>query len=107
MRAARRCNFSRELKALYKIKGIKKCFKMFGVSQDAIYQAASGVYNLAWELDKAVEEAFKFHTQYITLRLWRLSKETVPGFEVPSQSCNHHISPIRNQVNTLYAMFNT
>jgi len=70
---------------------------MPAVGQYSINKPAAGGYDLTWYLDKAPQKTFEFHPQDVATRCRLQSYQAIPGFQIPGQGGNDHISPIGYQ----------
>src|SRR5438876_669786 len=79
------------------VEGGEKRFEMLAISQNAINEPSAGVHDLAGELDIADQKPPELHSHDVSARSWRLRHQPIPGLQIPSQSCDYHVGPVRNQ----------
>ena len=61
-----------------------------------VYHTPPAVDDMAWDLHEVVDELSKFHLQHLLILRSMLRRP--PCFEVPRQSCHHHVCPVAHQI---------
>ena len=79
------------------LEGGEKRFEMLAVRQNAIDKPSAGIDDLTGELDIADQEPLELHPHDVSPCTGRLCHQPIPGFQVPSQSRDYHVGPVRKQ----------
>src|SRR5689334_3216883 len=81
----------------YMIERRQEGLQMMAVGQHPVNNAAASVDHLTGYLDEVGEEAFEFHPQDVAAYCGHDRDQAIPGFQVPGQRRNDHVSPVRQQ----------
>ena len=77
--------------------GGEKHFEMLAIRQNAIDKPSAGIHDLTGELYIADQEPLELHPHDVSPCTGRLCHQPIPGFQVPSQSRDYHVGPVRKQ----------
>src|SRR5881409_3123411 len=77
--------------------GGEKHFEMLAIRQNAIDKPSAGIHDLTGELYIADQEPLELHPHDVSAGTGRLCHQPIPGLQVPSQSRDYHVGPVRNQ----------